>query len=167
MLLLRKSINTFNFYQDRDMLYKCYINNIYEIPKIKKSIVLQKKDKLEDIYPYISSLILLLDKIPFLIKIKKSSDKKILGSIIGTKIALNREETISFLLRIKNEGAQYDILKKDYKKNSYILKMNIFDEFLSLYDKYSMLQDFSLNFQFKNCKNEKEKELVLLSLINT
>lgn len=167
MISIKKSIKTLNFYQNRDMLYKCNINNIYKIPNITNSIVLQKKDKLEDVYPYISSLILLLDKIPYLIRIKRSSDKKILGSIIGTKVLLNKEETISFLLRIKNEGAQYDYLKKEYNKNSYILKMNIFDEFLSLYDKYSMLQDFSLTLQFKNCKNDNEKELLLLSLINT
>jgi hypothetical protein len=166
MNLFKKSIAKYTYYQNRDLIYKCSIDNIYEIPKITNSIVIQKKEKLEDIFPYISSLILLLDKIPFLLQIKRSPDKKVIGTVIGAKVLLNLEETISFLLRIKNEGSQHDYLSKDLNSNVYVFKMNIFDEFLGLYEKYSMLQDFSLTLHYKNCKNEKERYLLVSNLIN-
>lgn len=169
MNLFSKSYEKFIDYQSRDLIYKCNLNNLYEIPNIANGVALQKKDLKEEIYPYLSSFIILFDKKPFILQINKSSDKKIQGTVIGTKLFLNKFDLYSFVYRLKTEEGYLNLKKQllgsSYIKNTLFFKLNIFDEFLTLYDRFSMLQELSVSFNFVNCKNKEEKFLLLSNLI--
>lgn len=168
MTLGIKSLQKYLYYNNRDLVYKCNSESIYQIPALRQSFLLQRKARFEEIYPYISSILLVFDQSPLLIRIKRSLDKKLIGLVIGTKITLNWEDTLMLFLRLKYEGVQEDYLRKlvEAGQHLFFFKMHNFDEILTFYEQYSMLQDFSVKLHFKNCKNKEEEKLVAYTLIN-
>lgn len=48
---------------------------------------------------------------------------------------------------------------------NFFFNLNLFEEFLTLYDKYPTLNDVSVSLTFVNCKKMEEKQLLLKNLL--
>ena len=173
MLYFTKSYETWSFYEKRDLIYKVSSINIYKIPSLTNFIITKKKTENEDIYSTFSSLILLFDQIPFLIRLKYSVDNKLKNTILGAKLSLNKLNFYSFFFRYKIEenlkSLQENLFIVLEQNNTNIIgihiKQNLFDEFLILYDKFSNISDIFLRLNFINCKKKEEKKLLLSNLL--
>ena len=54
---------------------------------------------------------------------------------------------------------------KNSRAANFYFNLNLFDEFLFLYDKYPTLSDVSVTLTFVNCKKMEEKQLLLNNLL--
>jgi len=172
MLHFNKSYNNWLFYEQRDLSYKFYIQNIYHIPKLTKFTVIKDKTEIEDIYSALSTLILLFEQEPKIIKLKNSIDNKLKNTILGAQITLKTLSFFSFFLRYKNEENITNVSEKLFsildQTNSINLgvhvKLNLFDEFLFLYDKFAAVSEIFLTWHFINCNKKEEKKVLLSNL---
>lgn len=172
MTYLQQSYNNWVFYEQRDLIYKFKIHNIYKIPKIEQFNVIKKKTEIEDIYSAISTLILLFEQEPKIVRLKDSTDNKLKNTILGAQLSLNTLSFFSFFLRYKNEENFRIIIEKFFQTlentNSRNLgvhiKLNLFDEFLFLYDKFATISEIFLTWHFNNCNKKEEKKVLLSNL---
>lgn len=174
MDILNKTRRVFSFYQNRDLIYKCQLQNIDNIPGIRFGVAkLNSEQKGKDsFYVQMSGLILLFEVMPYIKKQKKDLESKKQTVMLNPKITLPTKECFSFFYRLKNENGlkealRVQILKGKFLKQSIRFKSNIFNEILQLYDKFYMLQELHLDLYFINCKNTEEKRLFLSSWINS
>ena len=58
-----------------------------------------------------------------------------------------------------------DMFNKESNSVNINFNLNLFDEFLFLYDKYPTLNDISLKLNFVNCKKMEEKQLLLKNFL--
>lgn len=173
MSLFQKSYECWKFYEQRDLLNKVLTQNVYELPKLNNFTIIKKKKEEEDIYSAISTLILLFDQTPYLIRLKNSSDNKLKNTILGAKLKLNNLAFFAFFFRYKTEES-YSTLKENILASTLHvetnqlglhIKQNLFDEFLVLYDKFPNLSDILLNLHFVNCQKKEEQRLLLSNLV--
>lgn len=169
--LFNKSYSKWKFYSNRDLILKLNLDNVNQIPEVNQVIIKQKVLKPSDIFSNMSLNILLFDEYPSILKINHTIDNKKKNIILGTKITLSRLNFFFFFLRLKYEEG-FNILSHKLKlsnKNSkvanFYFNLNLFDEFLFLYDKYPTLSDVSVTLTFVNCKKMEEKQLLLNNLL--
>lgn len=169
--IFTKSYSKWKFYSTRDLIFKLNLNNVYQVPNINQAIIKQKILKSSDIFSNMSSNIILFDEYPSILKINNTIDNKKKNIILGTKINLSRLKFLFFFLRLKHEEG-YTILSnklklgcKDSKVINFYFNLNLFDEFLFLYDKYLTLPEVSITLTFVNCKKMEEKQLLLNNLL--
>lgn len=171
MQVFNKSYTKWKFFNDRDLLYKLNIDNLHNIPKINQFIIKQNLNKPNDIFSNMSLNILLFDEYPLILKVNNTIDNKKKNTILGTKLTLSKLKFFSFFLRLKTEEGVSSLNNK-FKfssKNSNLItfhfNLNLFDEFLFLYDKYPILPDISITLKFVNCKKMEEKQLLLKNFL--
>jgi hypothetical protein len=169
--LFNKSYSKWKNQNDRDLIFKLYLGHVNTIPEIKQSIVSQKSVKTNDVLNLISLNILLFDEYPKILKINNTIDNKKKNTILGTKLKLSVLKFYFFFLRLKNEENNTNlsnalkIKNKEANSLTFIFNLNLFDEFLFLYDKYPTLNDVSVTLNFVNCKKMEEKQLLLKNLL--
>jgi len=169
--IFNKSYLKWKLKADRDLIYKLSLENVSKIPEIKQGFVTQKNIKTNDIFSNISLNILLFDEYPAILRIKNTIDNKKKNTILGTHIKLSVIKLYFFFLRLKNEEGLNSIktkIKFSSKESNSIninFNLNLFDEFLFLYDKYPTLNDVSLKLNFVNCKKMEEKQLLLKNFL--
>jgi hypothetical protein len=167
---MAKSFILYNYYQKRDFIYKCSLNNAYDIPNISKIVVSQTLDKKDELFANISSFILLFDRLPFISHIMKTGDKKLKKTPVEVIQTFSLLAFSPFFYRIKMEDNYLSLAKKllTNKSLGYLnVRFNIFEEFLNLYDKYSNLSSLSINFIFKHCNSSLDKKLLLSNLLTS
>lgn len=166
-----KSYSKWNFYSNRDLILKLNLNNVNHIPKINQAIVKQNVLKPNDIFSNMSLNILLFDEYPEILKINNTIDNKKKNTILGTKINLSKLKFFFFFLRLKYEEGfntlanKLKVSNKNSRAANFYFNLNLFDEFLFLYDKYPTLSDVSVTLTFVNCKKMEEKQLLLNNLL--
>lgn len=159
-----KIYKKFDFYQKRDLLYKLSVNNVYQMPKLKFGLLSQKKEKnSNEVYSLITSSILLFDNLPKLLTIKKTNDKKIKGMMLGTQTSLSPYHCFNFLNRYLMEEKLSTIKNTLIIKNSLTISSNIFDEFLQIYEQFTVLPLLQLNLFFFNCQNNEQRKVIISS----
>lgn len=169
--LFIKSYSKWKFYSNRDLILKLNLNNVNQIPEINQVIIKQNVLKSNDIFSNMSLNILLFDEYPSILKINHTTDNKKKNTILGTKIKLSKLNFFLFFLRLKYEEGitilanKLKLSNKNSKALSFYFNLNLFDEFLFLYDKYPTLPDISLTLTFVNCKKMEEKQLLLNNLL--
>lgn len=169
--LFNKSYNKWKNQTDRDLIFKLCLGNVNTIPEIKQTIISQKSLKNNDILNLISLNIFLFDEYPKILKINNTIDNKKKNTILGTKIKLSVLKFFFFFLRLKNEETTanlntfFKIKNKEADSLTFTFNLNLFDEFLFLYDKYPALNDVSVTLNFVNCKKMEEKQLLLKNLL--
>lgn len=93
------------------------------------------------------------------------------NTILGTKVSLSKLKFFFFFLRLKAEEginsltSKLNISKKNSEMFNFFFNLNLFEEFLTLYDKYPTLNDVSVSLTFVNCKKMEEKQLLLKNLL--
>src|SRR5690606_39708735 len=113
----------------------------------------------------------LIYKYQKILKIKNKKNNKKKNTILGTKIKLSVLKFFFFFLRLKNEETTanlntfFKIKNKEADSLTFTFNLNLFDEFLFLYDKYPALNDVSVTLNFVNCKKMEEKQLLLKNLL--
>src|SRR5690554_3603588 len=166
-----KSYKKWENQNNRDLIFKLSLDNVNKIPHFKDVIVQQKCLKSNDIFNNISLNILLFDEYPHILKINNTIDNKKRNTILGTKLKLSILKFFFFFLRLKVEEGTHNLINKFKLKNkesntlNFTFNLNLFNEFLSLYDKYPTLTDVSVTLNFVNCKKMEEKELLLKNLL--
>src|SRR5690554_813993 len=171
MQLFNKSYLKWKIYNDRDLLFKLNLNNIYKLPEINQIVCKQNIAKSNDIFNNVSLNILLFDEYPLFLKINKKINNKKKNNILVNKIILSKLKFFFFFLRFKYEESYLSIKDKIKKINketntvTFYINLNIFDEFLFLYDKYPVLSDILVTLKFVNCKKMEEKQLLLDNIL--
>lgn len=169
--IFNKSYSKWKFYSNRDLISKLNLDNVNQVPEINQAIIKQKVLKPSDIFSNMSLNILLFDEYPSILKITNTIDNKKKNIILGTKITLSRLKFFFFFLRLKYEEGftvlsnKLKLVNKNSKVANFYFNLNLFDEFLFLYDKYPTLSDVSVTLTFVNCKKMEEKQLLLNNLL--
>lgn len=169
--LFTKSYSKWQQYNNRDLIFKLNISNVNKIPSFNKAIVKQNIVKTNDIFSNMSLNIFLFDEYPLLLKINNTIDNKKKNTILGTKVSLSKLKFFFFFLRLKAEEginsltSKLNISKKNSEMFNFFFNLNLFEEFLTLYDKYPTLNDVSVSLTFVNCKKMEEKQLLLKNLL--
>ena len=169
--IFNKSYSKWKFYSNRDLILKLNLGNVNQVPEINQAILKQKVLKPSDIFSNMSLNILLFDEYPSILKINNTIDNKKKNIILGTKITLSSLKFFFFFLRLKYEegfpilSKKLKLVKKNSKITNFYFNLNLFDEFLFLYDKYPILSDVSVTLTFVNCKKMEEKQLLLNNLL--
>jgi len=169
--IFNKSYSKWKFYSNRDLLLKLNLNNVNKIPEIRRVVVKHNILKPSDIFSSMSLNILLFDEYPMVSKIKNTIDNKKKNIILGTKITLSHLKFFFFFLRLKYEEGITSLVNKLKLSNknseavTFCFNLNLFDEFLNLYDKYPNLSEISVTLTFVNCKKMEEKQLLLNNLL--
>jgi len=103
MLLFNKSYQVWNKYMMRDLLFQLHKSNSYALPSFNTfQILLKDKNvNVQNILSLVSLNILLLDKYPFIIRVKNTIDKKKKKNLIGFKNKLTYGEFLFFFLCFK------------------------------------------------------------------
>jgi len=168
---LNKSYFNWKKQNDRDLIFKLSLEGINNIPAISQAIVKQKSIKPSDIFTHISLNVLLFDEYPKILRINNTIDNKKKNTILGTKITLSALKLCFFFLRLKNEEGvislanKFKLASKNSNSINFSFNLNLFDEFLFLYDKYPTLNDVSVDLSFVNCKKMEEKQLLLKNFL--
>lgn len=169
--LFTKSYSKWQQYNNRDLIFKLNISNVNNIPSFNKAIVKQNIVKTNDIFSNMSLNIFLFDEYPLVLKINNTIDNKKKNTILGTKVSLSKLKFFFFFLRLKAEEginsltSKLNISKKNSEMFNFFFNLNLFEEFLTLYDKYPTLNDVSVSLTFVNCKKMEEKQLLLKNLL--
>jgi len=169
--LFTKSYSKWQQYNNRDLIFKLNISNVNKIPSFNKAIVKQNIVKTNDIFSNMSLNIFLFDEYPLVLKINNTIDNKKKNTILGTKVSLSKLKFFFFFLRLKAEEginsltSKLNISKKNSEMFNFFFNLNLFEEFLTLYDKYPTLNDVSVSLTFVNCKKMEEKQLLLKNLL--
>ncbi len=169
--MFTKSYSKWKHYNDRDLVYKLNISNINNIPAFNKATIKQNVLKTNDIFSNMSLNIFLFDEYPLILKINNTIDNKKRNTILGTKVSLSLLKFFFFFLRLKSEegraslSAKLNMSKKNSELFNFFFNLNLFEEFLTLYDKYPTLSDVSVSLTFVNCKKMEEKQLLLKNLL--
>lgn len=169
--LFTKSYSKWQQYNNRDLIFKLNISNVNKIPSFNKAIVKQNIVKTNDIFSNMSLNIFLFDEYPLVLKINNTIDNKNKNTILGTKVSLSKLKFFFFFLRLKAEEginsltSKLNISKKNSEMFNFFFNLNLFEEFLTLYDKYPTLNDVSVSLTFVNCKKMEEKQLLLKNLL--
>lgn len=174
MEIFNKTFRVFSYYQNRDIIYKCQLENAINIPNVTFGVAKLKSELKgkDSFYVQMSALLLLFENMPYIQKQKKDLESKKQIVILTPKLTLTNKDCFSFFYRLKNENGlkenlRVQVLKGKFLKQSIKFKTNIFSEFLQLYDKFYMLQELHLDLYFTNCKNVEQKRLFLSSWINS
>ncbi len=169
--MFTKSYLKWQQYNNRDLIFKLNVSNINNIPTFNKAIVKQHVVKPNDIFSNMSLNIFLFDEYPLILKINNTIDNKKKNTILGTKISLSKLKFFFFFLRLKSEeginslASKLNMSKKNSDMLNFFFNLNLFEEFLTLYDKYPTLTDVSVSLTFVNCKKMEEKQLLLKNLL--
>lgn len=169
--LFTKSYSKWQQYNNRDLIFKLNISNVNNIPSFNKAVVKQNIVKTNDIFSNMSLNIFLFDEYPLVLKINNTIDNKKKNTILGTKVSLSKLKFFFFFLRLKAEEginsltSKLNISKKNSEMFNFFFNLNLFEEFLTLYDKYPTLNDVSVSLTFVNCKKMEEKQLLLKNLL--
>jgi ribosomal protein L5 len=167
MIYTQKSIDLYNFYTKRDLLFKLNSSNVYENYVIDNLSLQFDSLNGEKLYSSMSALSLISDSYPYIIRIKNSGDKKKVGNIVGCKVRLNGLLKDFFLLRLQQNllsfVTDFDLIKKEFLRNkekptnTFVihLKTTSFDEISFFYEKYMDLPNLRVIFNFKNFNNAK------------
>jgi len=163
--MFNKTFEKYDFYLNRDFIYKTRNKNSQTLICFKNFNVVQKCARPEEMFATLSSFILLFDQAPFALIVNKSTDNKIKGTLLGLKCKLSVLSFFCFFFRLKNENFINieTTLSADQQALHFFVKNNNFDEFLVLYEKYQNLLDILVTIYFDNCYTREEKNLLISS----